>query len=217
MQVVFMSFSKKVLLGSLLAFSASSAFAIDTADLRVIGTIAPTACIPTFAGGGVIDYGVIPTASLSPTVATPLQVRPVSYTISCDAPIAIGTSWTDSRTSSAVGGGNTAFGLGMQGAASIGRYTIAQPAGSGATGDGNPVDLIGRGTAGVWVAVVGGVQTNSGQVIQSYAAPGTLVPAAYSTYTGTFDVAPIIHPTSTLDMSNSITLDGLSTMTVRYL
>ena len=212
-----MSFSRKLLLGSLLAVSANSAFAVDTAELRVIGTIAPTACTPNFAGGGVIDYGVIPPASLSPTVATPLQVRTMSYTITCDAPIAIGTSWQDSRVSSAVGGGPTGFGLGLQGTASIGRYTLAQRPGSGATGDGAPVDLISRNGTAPRIAVVGGGQNNAGAVVQAYAAPGTLIPAAYSIYTGIFEVAPSISPTSTLDMSNSITLDGLATMTVRYL
>lgn len=212
-----MSFSRKLLLGSLLAVSANSAFAVDTAELRVIGTIAPTACTPNFAGGGVIDYGVIPTASLSPTAATPLQVRTMSYTITCDAPIAIGTSWQDSRVTSAIGGGPNAFGLGLQGTASIGRYTITQRPGSGATGDGASVDLISRGAAGVWGTPPTGIQSNAGNTVQAYAAPGTLIPGAYSIYTGTFDVAPSISPTSTLDMSNSITLDGLATMTVRYL
>ncbi|WP_408980587.1 DUF1120 domain-containing protein [Pseudomonas sp. B21-032] len=46
------------MLGSVLLLSATSVFA-DNADLRVIGTIAPSACTPVFVGGAVVDYGVI--------------------------------------------------------------------------------------------------------------------------------------------------------------
>ncbi|WP_073523170.1 DUF1120 domain-containing protein [Pseudomonas fluorescens] len=212
-----MGFSRKLALGSLLVLSATPVFAVDTADLQVIATIAPTACTPTFAGGGVIDYGLIPTTALNSATRTLLPVRSINYSITCDAPIAIGTSWQDSRTSSAVGGGPSAFGLGMQGSASIGRYTITQRPGSGATGDGAAVDLLQRDTNGPWVAVTVGLQTNSSARIQAYAMPGNPDPAEFTVYAGTFEVAPSIAPTSTLDLSKSIALDGLATMTVRYL
>lgn len=211
-----MSFPKKTLLGSLLLLSATSAFAVDTADLRVIGTIAPTACTPTFAGGGVIDYGLIPSASLSPTAPTSLQRRTMAYTITCDAPIAIGTSWSDSRASSA-GADNYSFGLGLQGSNSIGLYNIRDRL-AGATGDGAPVDVISSSNGGVtWSVSADALQLRGNALIHGYAAPGTLVPAAYSNFAGTIEVAPTISATSTLDLTSTITLDGLSTMTVRYL
>lgn len=213
-----MNFPEKALLGSLLLLSTTSAFAVDTADLRVIGTIAPTACTPTFSGGGTVDYGIIPTASLSPTINTVLAERSVSYTIHCDAPISIGTSWVDSRAGTKLHTTSlTAFGLGLAGANKIGQYSIIQSQG-GVTGDGGSVDLIQSDSAtGPWILSTGGAQRNDGVRIQAYAPPGTLVPGAYTEYAGTLTVRATIAPTSTLDLSSSITLDGLSTMTVRYL
>lgn len=220
-----MNFPKKTLLGSLLLFSATSAFAVDTADLRVIGTIAPTACTPTFAGGGVVDYGNIPTASLSRTDATLLATHTISYTITCDAPIAIGTSWSDGRSGSAsianlpVGfSAASAFGLGKQGSADIGRYVMEHASGS-VTGDGVPVSLIIQNNGAAWAtSPINYILNGSGvDRVYSYAPTGTLVPGAYTTVAGTINVSATIAPTSTLDLTNSITLDGLSTMTVRYL
>ncbi|MDI3270808.1 DUF1120 domain-containing protein [Pseudomonas sp. AL03] len=213
-----MNFPKKALLGSLLALSATSAFAVDTADLRVIGTIAPTACTPTFAGGGVVDYGNIPTASLSASVATPLAAKDITYVIHCDAPISIGTSWGDSRAGSSISGGGFAFGLGTQGVAKIGRYGVTHMTGL-TTGDGTTVDIIFKQGNGPWTLgnAGGSPVASDGTVIQSYAPVGTLIPGAYTDIAGTLRVGATIAPTSTLDLSTAITLDGLSTMTVRYL
>ncbi|WP_324727944.1 DUF1120 domain-containing protein [Pseudomonas chlororaphis] len=219
-----MNFHKKTLLGSLLLLSATSAFAVDTADLRVIGTIVPTACTPTFSGGGVVDYGIIPTASLSSTDVTQLETRTISYTIVCDAPISIGTSWSDGRQGTANNDSLTqgrsalhTFGLGQQGAANIGRYTLSTPTGA-ATGDGASVDSIERNGVGAWTLSSRGFITNSTyDRTFSFAPSGTLVPGAYTTFSGVVNVEAAISPTSTLDLTRSVVLDGLSTMTVRYL
>lgn len=219
-----MNFPKKALLGSLLLISATSAFAVDTAPLTVIGTIAPTACTPTFAGGGVVDYGLIPTASLSTTANTTLPSRPISYTIHCDAPISIGTGWADNRSGSAIDdpsyNGYQSFGLGKQGTANIGAYTVSQDA-AGATGDGTAVDLVYRdNAANGWTAVPAtGVRMYNGLLprVVAYAPAGTVAPGAYSDFAATLTVIATVAPTSTLDLTTSVTLDGLSTMTVNYL
>ncbi|MDI3270806.1 DUF1120 domain-containing protein [Pseudomonas sp. AL03] len=212
-----MNSPKKALLGSLLALSATSAFAVDTADLRVIGTIAPTACTPTFGSGATVDYGNIPTASLSATNLTLLAAHTIAYTISCDAPISIATSWSDNRAGTAYLGAVDAFGLGLQDAAKIGYYRITQIVG-GATADGAPVDIIQKNNAAsAWVLSTDPRQTNDGVRMYSYAPTGTLVPGSYTNFSGVLSVVARIAPTSTLDLSSSITLDGLSTISVRYL
>lgn len=215
-----MSFPKKILLGSLLALGSTSVFAADTADLRVIGTIAPTACTPTFAGGATVDYGLIPSSTLNANATTVLASKPISYSITCDAPIAIGTSWTDARSGTSYGGNPyvTRFGLGAQDGVNVGFYTVVYTA-AGNLGDGQPVDLIRRANAtAAWTAAPAQSQTlTNGDFTHSFAATSTLVPAAYTNYSGTVNIQATIAPTSTLDMSRTITLDGLSTMTVRYL
>ncbi|WP_073523168.1 DUF1120 domain-containing protein [Pseudomonas fluorescens] len=212
-----MSFSKKVLLGSLLALCTTSVFAVDSADLRVIGTIAPAACTPTFAGGGTVDYGLISTSSLNAATATPLAKKTIDYNITCDAPISISTAFTDSRAGTAFIPGPASFGLGMQGAATIGRYTVAHVVGS-ATGDGNAVVILQQNNpTRPWAATVTGDVYHDGLRTYSYgsaASPDT--PGTYTTVTGTLAVTATIAPTDTLNLSETITLDGLSTMTVRY-
>lgn len=216
-----MNFPKKTLFASLLMVSATSAFAVDTTNLTVIGTIAPTACTPTFAGGGVVDYGNIPTASLSSTAETPLATRTVTYTISCDAPISIGTSWTDARSETSTGPVANFFGLGTHAGANIGHYSMFQNSASGgATGDGAPVDVIFRNSpTDAWAAPGAGAGTivGNGVRVHSFAPTGTLIPGTYSTVTGSILLTAIIAPTNTLDLSSSVVLDGLSTITVRYL
>ncbi len=211
-----MVFPKKVLLGSLLMIGASSAFA-DTAELSVIGSIVPAACVPTFAGGGEVDYGTILAASLDPDVVTTLERKNFSYSVLCDAPISIGTSWTDDRSGTASVTSSAAYGLGLQGTAPIGFYEVIHVA-ADATGDGAPVSLIFSNRGGAWAATDPRSSTwPSGNLIHSYAPTGTLVPGTYTEVSGTLQVIAHIAPTSTLDMSTAVTLDGLSTMTVRYL
>lgn len=213
-----MSFSKKALLGSLLALSTTSVFAVDSADLRVIGTIAPGACTPTFTGGGTIDYGVITIASLSQTAETALSPRSIGYTITCNAPIPISLTWGDSRGGSVTAPSAARFGLGTHSGANIGRYTI-QSIVAGTLGDGAAVALLQR--ANPTTAWSPGSNTifnaNDGLLATSFAEIGERVPNAYSTYTGTLSVITTINPLQGLDTTTEITLDGLSTMTVNYL
>ena len=215
-----MRFPTKALLVSLILASASNAFAASTADLKVIGTVIPGSCTPVFAGGGTVDYGKISAGDLSATAMSTLQSRQIAYTITCDAPIVIATSWVDNRLGSAYGPIETTFGLGTQGAAKIGHYMLrvipAQTLADGAAVDTITTD----GASGTWTssAAVGDKITHgSRDRIFSFAAPGTLVPAAYTTYAGAISVSTQIAPTDTLDMTAPIVLDGLSTMEVRYL
>ncbi|MEB0047320.1 MULTISPECIES: DUF1120 domain-containing protein [unclassified Pseudomonas] len=214
-----MRFQTKAVFAALMLASASSAFAASTADLKVIGTVIPGACTPVFAGGGVVDYGKISASDLSATVASPLQARQISYTITCDAPIVIGTSWVDNRLSSTTPVSESKFGLGTQGTAKIGSYTVrtvpAQTLANGAVADSIVSD---DGVTWHTSASYGNVITQGARNrVYSFATPGTLIPAAFSTYSGALSIVATIAPTSTLNMGSAITLDGLSTMEVRYL
>ncbi|MEB0047319.1 MULTISPECIES: DUF1120 domain-containing protein [unclassified Pseudomonas] len=207
-------------LASLMLTSAGSVSAASTADLRVIGSVIPSACTPLFAGGGVVDYGHIPAGSLSATLHTALQTRNVSYSIICDAPIPIGISWVDDRLGSASIPGETAFGLDNQGANRIGLYTLRN-APRQMLGDGKSVDSITSfGYSGVWVlGSANGDYFGQGarNPIYSFAKQGNLTPTAYTTYSGAVSVTASIAPTTTLDMTAPLILNGLSTMVVHYL
>ncbi|MEB0047321.1 MULTISPECIES: DUF1120 domain-containing protein [unclassified Pseudomonas] len=215
-----MRFQTKALFATLMLASASSAFAASTADLKVIGTVIPGACTPVFAGGGVVDYGKISASDLSATATSNLQSRQIAYTITCDAPIVVGTSWVDNRLSSASLVNEQVFGLGTQGVNKIGFYTLRTVPGQ-TLADGVVADsIVSDGLSGVWIpsATDANVITQGARNrIYSFAAPGTLIPAAHTTYSGAVSVAASIAPTNTLDLATPITLDGLSTMEVRYL
>lgn len=210
---------KRILIGCGVMLAAGSALA-QTVDLRVSGTIAPAACAAVFADGGVLDYGSIDPADLNGpgSSGTDLGYHPFGYVISCDAPIALATSWIDGRQSS---GWGDFFGLGTQGNTSVGGYRIYNLNNNGgARGDGMPVALIVSVDDGAsWASMAGGLQPQKrdGSRLEAYAVPGTLVPAAYETYTGTFAARAFVRGSDHLDMSRRIVLDGTATMVLRYL
>ncbi|UVL63611.1 hypothetical protein LOY54_10230 [Pseudomonas sp. B21-032] len=160
---------------------------------------------------------LLPPATLGQTTETVLASRDVGYTITCNAPVSISTTWADARAGTVDGPNINRFGLGSHKGVNIGRYIIANVT-AGTTADGNPVAVIQKNTpADAWFGATAGTVANDGLRQYSYAPVGTLVPGAYSTYAGTIRVTATINPTQNLDMSTEITLDGLSTMTVNYL
>lgn len=74
---------KKLLLATLLASTTLPAMAGDAIDIKVIGTISPTACTPTASGGGVVDYGNIKPSTLDATGTTVLPAKTLNFTIQC--------------------------------------------------------------------------------------------------------------------------------------
>lgn len=216
-----MTFPKKTVLASLLLLSTTSAFAVDTAELIVTGTIAPVACTPLFSGGGTVDYGAIPTASLSTTAVTPLAEKTIDFIINCDSPIAIGFHMIDNRVGDAIliPGVDTGrvYGLGKQDGVTIGGYSIAQDA-SVFMADGNLADIIATYNLGAnWTDTFHEHMPVNGSTIFSAAPIGGTVPGAYRSLSGKLKIKAAITATNKLDLTESIKLDGLSTLTVRYM
>ncbi|MFY3771588.1 DUF1120 domain-containing protein [Providencia manganoxydans] len=75
---------KKVLLSALLASASFPALSADSIDISVIGTISPTACVPSAAGGGVADYGMIKPSELEATGVSVLEVKTLGFSVQCD-------------------------------------------------------------------------------------------------------------------------------------
>ncbi|TAL96129.1 MAG: DUF1120 domain-containing protein [Paraburkholderia sp.] len=220
--------SKNTLLAALLAATSYGAFAADSVDLQVIGTIVPAACTPTIAGGGVIDYGRIPAASLDATGFTVLDVKQSTLTITCDSAVKIGFKTTDNRQGSAVPGlihnlypasldDSYTFGLGTVGGKSVGSYYIKTGVGT-VTADGNTVTRLVSDDSGVtWAASGAGIQ-RPGIREMAWAPTGSLVPGTYATITQPLEIrAGLNKKTDLPDLSNEIPLDGLATFTLVYL
>ena len=233
---------KKTLLATLLAAGAvvcaSSVFAADSVDLKVIGTITPVACTPTLSGGGTVDYGTIKADTLKADDYTVLPVKSLDFAITCDGNAKVAVNAFSGRMGTTVGdaeatngastipagisllGSDTivqAFGLGLDGTKKIGGYRMRFNITS-AKADGVVVDAIYRsGPTGTWVKAINGSLVSKSFTQPSWAATGTLTPVAFKTLSTTLDVQAFINKASELDITKPIQLDGLATLELIYL
>ena len=72
---------KKLLVATVLSLCVSSAFAAETAVLKVTGTLTNSACTPELSNGGVVDYGIIRLGELSSTSNNQLGQKEIGLTI----------------------------------------------------------------------------------------------------------------------------------------
>lgn len=209
----------------------------ESVDVRVVGTITPTACTPVLAGGGTIDYGNIQPSSLAKDTYTVLDEKQLDFAITCDAPAKVAIKATSQRGDSAVSQadgslssvstGNTlfgatgaaAYGLGLDGGKGIGGYGLRLAAGT-MQADGVAVDSIqANGNTTTWAKTTAGSLINSPTSIRyaSWAATGTTTPIAFTTLTGKLGVQAYINKASELDLTKPVALDGLTTLELVYL
>ncbi|WP_419245743.1 DUF1120 domain-containing protein [Serratia sp. NFX21] len=233
---------KKTLLATLLAAGAvvcaSSVFAADSVDLKVIGTITPVACTPTLSGGGTVDYGTIKADTLKADDYTVLPEKSLDFSITCDGNAKVAVNAFSGRMGSTVGdaeatnGASTipagitllgdvttvqAFGLGLDGTKKIGGYSLKFDITS-TKADGVAVDIITRaGLTGTWFKSPTGSLVSKPSYQPSWAATGTLTPVAFKTLANKLRVQAFINKASELDITKPIQLDGLATLELIYL
>jgi type 1 fimbria pilin len=232
---------KKTVVALALLATTASAFAADSVDVRVIGTIVPAACTPALTGGGVVDYGTIKADTISATDYTVLPEKQVSFAITCDAPAKVALIASNGRTGSLAGVPETAhgagrspvtlFGLSAVGAAGLGMEGTSQVGGYGVridsstvTADGVAVDSLRAdrdpGYAdSPWVkdSYSGIVYSPNYQRLTTWAATGTTTPVAFTALSGQLGVQAYINKGSELDLSKPVHLDGLTTITLYYM
>ncbi|MEQ9899428.1 DUF1120 domain-containing protein [Pectobacterium punjabense] len=224
---------------AVLAATSTSVMA-ESIDVRVIGTITPTACKPTLSGGGTIDYGVIPPASLKNDTFTVLEEKQVDFSITCDAPAkvavnAIGTKAdTVTDTNNAAGGYDpfrgklfdmpsvNVTGLGKSDdGKNIGGYGIRFVPDSYTVDGGRASLLVRQKASDEWDSLVHdngslfGVYSKLQQL--TWAEKGGKTPVAFKTVAGKLGVQAYITKTSELDLSKPVKLDGLTTLEMHYL
>lgn len=212
---------------ALAASMASFGAQAQSIDVRVIGTITPAACIPSLAGGGVVDYGNIAASTLNQTTATALPVRSVAFTITCDAPTRVALRAMDNRASSAVPGiiqivspGLTAehtFGLGVGAGKNIGGFALQlEPGGITLDGSTAITNMASSDGGATWTGRFGGYTRHDGRMM-SWATTGSTVPTAFTTMAGTLDVHTVIDKAENLTLTSDVELDGLATLELVYL
>ncbi|MDP9909148.1 hypothetical protein J2W27_001250 [Variovorax boronicumulans] len=194
----------------------------ESAELRIAGTITPTACTPVFTGGGVVDYGKIPAKSLNPTTQTNLPEKSIQLSMTCDAPVLFGFKTIDERAGTAVaslqtgvGEPETKFGLGTSDGQKIGAYSMQIVS---ATADGKPaVTLFSKNGGTYWGPLnTGGLMADGGRLI-AFVTNGGTVPNAHKSATTDIRVTTVIDKSSNLPLTHAIPLDGLSTFELVYL
>ncbi|MBI6910512.1 DUF1120 domain-containing protein [Pseudomonas palleroniana] len=200
-----------------------NAQASTTAELIVRGTIKPAACNLSMTGGGIINYGEIPSGQLLPTAFNPLAERTTPLTVSCGTtPAKFGLKFVDLQAGSkvpgilnALGAGYTEthnFGLGLVSGRKTGGFAVTLKDLRASAVVLNPIMRIG---AGAW-------QNSDGKVAQSptqysWRSGATAVPAPVAQLTGTIAVRAVINKGQDLDLSRDITLDGRATLELSYI
>lgn len=213
----------------------STAVMAESIDVKVIGTITPTACKPTLTGGGTIDYGTIAPASLKKDALNQLDNKQLDFAITCDAPAKVALKSINGRPNTAAGttetgtfagvapkgiarnNGNWVVGLGLDGNKKIGGYNISI---ADVFADGAAVDYIDQnGNSQNWEK-----SSTSKNFLHwnqpfkaSWSKPGTLTPVAFTTLAGKLNVQAYINKASELDLTKPVKLDGLTTLELVYL
>ncbi|MHA1057462.1 DUF1120 domain-containing protein [Enterobacter mori] len=224
---------KKLLVATVLSLCVSSAFAAETAVLKVTGTLTNSACTPELSNGGVVDYGIIRLGELSSTSNNQLGQKEIGLTINCTAATKVGWSVSDDRADSSAGitisggtaSGNDAsesyfhYGVGKtNNGISIGNYSIFVRDNK-VTIDSTQGDITGRNkdwAEGTWAPAPSAIRSDSFQIV-SAANAGTSEPVAFKTAVFPLVTTLAIKDTNSLAITDDTSLDGQATITLTYL
>ena len=224
---------KKVILATALSLCVASAFAADTAVLKVTGKLTNAACTPVLSKGGIVDYGSIHLGDLSPTAVNQLGQKNIDLTINCTAATKVAWNMVDDRAASNAGitvekglynGGDIVstdtdqtYGVGTTtGGVKIGNYSMFVDLDT-VVADGKNVDTIflEKG-ATAWGKSQGATRGASYRDL-SVATTGTLEPLAFITATFPQVTALAIQDTTKLAITDDTQLDGQLTISLKYL
>ncbi|KHN51564.1 DUF1120 domain-containing protein [Pectobacterium fontis] len=207
----------------------------ENIDVKVIGTITPSACKPVLTGGGTIDYGVIPPASLKKGSLTQLDRKSLDFSITCYAPAKVALKAINGRLNTVAGKGNDGagsasyipagikrelahyvVGLGLDGGQRVGGYAIAM---TDVTADGKSVayGFKSLNSGAKWQTYPKSYFYYNVPIISSWFKPSTKEPVAFTNLAGKLNVQAYINKASELDLSNPVKLDGLTTLELVYL
>lgn len=220
-----------ITLTTLLVTASATALA-ESFDISVTGNITPAACKATLAGGEVFDYGDILVGTLSKDEFTILPAKSTNFSIVCDAPAKLGIYTTDNRHGTnnnpvgktlagiTVTGNTNLMGLGTDGKGNkIGAFSALIPSESVTVDTSETVDSIWSGDKGAsWKkGSSSGVAFVNNANIWTWSKVGETTPISFSTLNGTINVQAAISPSSSLDLSQPVKMDGSATVQLYYL
>jgi type 1 fimbria pilin len=205
----------------LLMSTATCALAASTADLTVNGIITPVACTPTFSNNGLVDYGKISRQDLNVDKRTKLRDESLDLNISCNTAARFALKMRDNREGSAIVNSQIYYGLDYDGSGNkIGLYSLNFNPENTVVDDLSQVFRTDSTTAGVaW-------STSNDRPLpiaaRSYLgftdrAGSNAGPIAIRHLTSRVIVETVIAPTSELDLSTDVQIDGSATLEIVYL
>ena len=201
----------------------NSAFAADSLDLKVTGTLVVGSCTPVIDNAATVDYGDIAVAGLSATSANSLGDKTTNFTVSCESAMKVGFTTTDDRTDSEKTGLSTAqdtthtFGLGFADAAStipIGGYNVALQAPTYDSAAGSILTSTDSGST--WNVTANANMVNGGTEVYTVG-NSSGVPVAFQTAVFPLKVSASTQATNTLNLTDDTPLNGQATITLKYL
>jgi len=221
----------KALLLTTLATASVGAFATESADMAIRGTIRPPACNVDLSGAGRLDLGTISANTLSKTEGTQIAESPMTMTISCEAPTIFGITTIDNRAgtlgqtanAAANGAPGQFMGLGAVNGTSVGAY-YARLITAGTTGDGNSITNIYSADGGVSYRPSGvngphaeGAFVMPGERLHAYSITGETTPSAFSTVVQPMLIGVYANSIDTLPpLTDGVPLDGSLTFQIQY-
>jgi hypothetical protein len=206
-----------LVLGSL----GTTGHALPSVELKVKGTLRPSACTPTLSSDGILDYGIINAAELHARTATMLPMRGITLTIDCSEPANIALKVVDNRAASRTlvsfanspPNASTTFGLGLASGYRLGGFRISFAA--GATADGHPVDSISSPNKGRTWRRTSGFVRHTGYYF-SFSRDG-LTSSTQKVLNAPLNVHTVINSGPNFPRGDELQLDGSATIEVNYL
>ncbi|PIF78759.1 uncharacterized protein DUF1120 [Variovorax sp. 54] len=195
----------------------------ESAELRITGTIVPSACKPSFAGGGVVDYGAMSAGSLNPTAQTTLADKSIQLTLTCEASALFAFKVIDERAGTAVASletiptydASSKFGLGAVDGKNIGAYSLQITNETADQGTTKHIHSADGGTT--WSDFAGGMTVDGSQIVAFAGSATGTTPGPHTSVTADIRVVTAIDKGSNLPLTQRIPLDGLSTFELVYL
>lgn len=219
-------FAQKLTLAAVMGLGligAGSAFAADTADITVTGTITPAACDITLTNAD-ISHGKIAYKHLTDGAVKELNAVTVGVNVLCDAATKFALSADNGGDDSSFDPTKSEFGLGKNGATEKFGYFTLRFDGSTLMGEGAD-RLIGLNSAdkATWTAaptsadggVTGPVLSHSGYL--GFGAPATTDVKDITEFDGDLEVRTFIAPKDELTLTADVDFNGNATVVVNYL
>lgn len=208
--------------------AANAAFAADTAELKVQGTLIMGSCTPSLPSDGVVDYGSMPVDSLDASAVNQLGDKDITLTLSCTSPTKVGYTVVDDRKEYVVDTGPEVLGFVTSPANEFGLGETADHVKLGSYGllaEGNSAMV--DGVAGhlaasndngqTWTPGPGAINLypDGTRMITFADSEGNPIPV--TTASNALTVGAAIQDTTTLAISDDTDLDGQATISVKYL